>query len=177
MMTLLFKLVTLDFYPDFNSRVTNSRFLSTLKTVELVTWDYYLDFNSRVSNSRFLSWLNFKGMTLIWKEKINNIERKNIEYKIERKKGRSGSNRKILVHSNVSKFFKKQNTNILYCFVKRRCLDESSNIMDEKTPFILTTMKLPHLRSVVDQILKMNTSWCLLGCFCESFRYLEQYLI
>ena len=76
MMTLLFKLVTLDFYLDFNSRVTNSRFLSTLKTVELVTWDCYLDFNSRVSNSRFLSWLNFKGITLIWKEKINNIKRK-----------------------------------------------------------------------------------------------------
>ena len=63
---------------------------------------------------------------------------------MERKKGRSGSSRIILIHSNVSnqmmmlihsnvsKFFKKQHTNSLYCFAKSRSLDESSNSTDEK---------------------------------------------
>ena len=62
---------------------------------------------------------------------------------MERKKGRSGSNRMILVHSNVSnqmilihsnvrKFFKKQHSNSLYCFANRRSLDEGSNSMDNK---------------------------------------------
>ena len=70
------------------------------------------------------------------------MERKN-EHCMERKKGRSGSNRTIqfhlnvsnqmmLIHSNVNKFFKKQPTNTLYCFENRRTLDESSNSMDEK---------------------------------------------
>ena len=49
----------------------------------------------------------------------------------ERKKGRSGSDRMILVHSNVRKFFKKQSTNTLYCFASRHSLDESSNSMNE----------------------------------------------
>ena len=30
----------------------------------------------------------------------------------------------ILIHSNVSKFYEKQNTNMLYCFANRRSLDE-----------------------------------------------------
>ena len=69
------------------------------------------------------------------------MERKN--NCMERKKGRSGSNRMILIHSsvsyqmmlihsNVSKSFKKQHTNTLYCFANRRNLDESSNIINEK---------------------------------------------
>ena len=40
------------------------------------------------------------------------------------------STRMILIHSNVSKFFKKQHK--VYCFANRRSLDESSNSMDEK---------------------------------------------
>ena len=61
---------------------------------------------------------------------------------MERKKGRSGSNR-VSVHSNVSnqilltianvsKSFKKQHTNTLHCFENKYSLDESSNSMDEK---------------------------------------------
>ena len=38
----------------------------------------------------------------------------------------------ILIPLNASKFFKKQHANTLYCFAKRRILDESSNSMDEK---------------------------------------------
>ena len=107
------------------------------------------------------------------------------------------STQMMLVHSNVSKFFKKQHTNTLYCFANRHSLDESSNIMDKKfflkkvkvtsncvfkkvrkiyvykTPFTLKTMKLLRLRSVVDQIFKINTSRYLQGCFCESFHYLD----
>ena len=52
---------------------------------------------------------------------------------MEGKKGRSGSNRMILVHLNVSnpiilihlnvnKFFKKQHTTTLHCFANRRNL-------------------------------------------------------
>ena len=117
---------------------------------------------------------------------------------MERKKGRSGSSRIILIHSNVSnqmmmlihsnvsKFFKKQHTNSLYCFAKSRSLDESSNSTDEK--FFLKGIEIKSicvfkkvknikknrkknirlqdffhleksitLRSVVDQIFKMNT--------------------
>ena len=59
------------------------------------------------------------------------------------KKGRSENNQMILIHSNlnnriiliysnVSKSFKKQHTNMLYCFANRRSLDESSNSIDEK---------------------------------------------
>ena len=47
-----------------------------------------------------------------------------------RKGGRSGSNRMILIHSNVIKLFK-NNTLTLYCFANRSSLDESSNSMDE----------------------------------------------
>ena len=50
----------------------------------------------------------------------------------ERKKGRSGSDRMILVHSTVRKFFKKQRTDMLHCFASRHSLDESSNSMNEK---------------------------------------------
>ena len=32
-----------------------------IKNLELLIWDFYFDFNSRVSNSRFLSWLKFSG--------------------------------------------------------------------------------------------------------------------
>ena len=39
------------------------------------------------------------------------MKRKN-KHCMERKKGLSGSNRIILIHSNVSKFFKKKHTNI-----------------------------------------------------------------
>ena len=70
------------------------------------------------------------------------MKRKN-KHCMERKKGRSGSNRmilinsnvnnrKILIHSNGSKSFKKQHTNKLYCFANRRSLDESRDSMDEK---------------------------------------------
>ena len=70
------------------------------------------------------------------------MKRKN-KHCMQRKNGRSGSNRMILIYlnvsnriilfqSNVSKFFKKQHTNTLYCFANRRSLDESSNRMDEK---------------------------------------------
>ena len=38
----------------------------------------------------------------------------------------------LLIPLNASKFFKKQHANTLYCFAKRRILDESSNSMDEK---------------------------------------------
>ena len=41
------------------------------------------------------------------------------------------SNPMVLIHSNVSKFLKKENINMLYCFANRRSLDESSNSMDE----------------------------------------------
>ena len=61
---------------------------------------------------------------------------------MERKKGRSGSNRVsvhsnvsnqiLLINSNASKSFKKPHTNTLHCFENRRSLDESSNSMDEK---------------------------------------------
>ena len=62
---------------------------------------------------------------------------------MERRKGRSGSNRMIqinlnvrnrmiLIHSVVRKFFEKQHTNTLYCFENRHSLDESSDHMDEK---------------------------------------------
>ena len=51
---------------------------------------------------------------------------------MERKKGHSRRNRMILIHSNVSKCFKKQRTNMLYCFANRGSLDESNNSMDEK---------------------------------------------
>ena len=44
----------------------------------------------------------------------------------------NASNRMILIHSNVSKFFKKQHRPMLYFFANRRSLDESSNSMDEK---------------------------------------------
>ena len=50
----------------------------------------------------------------------------------ERKKGRSGSDRMILVHSNVRKFFKKQRPDTLYCFASRHSLDENSNSTNEK---------------------------------------------
>ena len=49
-----------------------------------------------------------------------------------KKKGRSGSNRIMLIHSNIRKLFKKQHSNTLYCFANRRILDESSSSMDEK---------------------------------------------
>ena len=63
---------------------------------------------------------------------------------MERKKGRSRSNRMILINSNVSKFFKKQHNNTLYSFLNRRSLAESSNSMDEtfflkKTEFLIFT--------------------------------------
>ena len=59
---------------------------------------------------------------------------------MERKTGRSGSNRMILVNSkvsnrmilirsNVRKFFRKQHTNTSYFFANRRSFDES---MDKK---------------------------------------------
>ena len=41
--------------------------------------------------------------------------------------------------------------------------------------FILKTIKLLRLGSAVDQIFKINTSRCLLVCFCESLRYFEQF--
>ena len=44
----------------------------------------------------------------------------------------NASNRMILIHSNVSKCFKKQHRNMLYFFANRRSLDESSNSIDEK---------------------------------------------
>ena len=44
----------------------------------------------------------------------------------------NASNQMILIHSNVSKFFKKQHTNTLHCFANRYSLDESSNSMDKK---------------------------------------------
>ena len=61
-----------------------------------------------------------------------NMKRK-IKHCMEGKKGRSGSNRMILVHLNVSnpiilihlnvnKFFKKQHTTTLHCFANRRSL-------------------------------------------------------
>ena len=43
------------------------------------------------------------------------------------------SNRIMLIHSSVNKFFKKQNTNMLHCFVNRRSSDESSDSMDKKS--------------------------------------------
>ena len=58
------------------------------------------------------------------------MKRKN-KHCMERKKGRSGSNQMVLIHSNVIKIFKKQHTNTLHCFANIRSLDESSNIMDE----------------------------------------------
>ena len=58
--------------------------------------------------------------------------KRNNKHYMERKKGRSGSNRIILIHSNASKFFKEQHTNTLYCFANRCNLDESSNSIDEK---------------------------------------------
>ena len=81
-----------------------------------------------IPNSRFLSWLNLK-------RKIKNK-------RIERKKRLWGSyqmilihwnvsNRTILIHLNISKFFKKQHNNTLQCFVNRSSFDESSNSMDE----------------------------------------------
>ena len=42
------------------------------------------------------------------------------------------SNRIMLIHSSVNKFFKKQNTNMLHCFVNIRSSDESSDSMDKK---------------------------------------------
>ena len=52
------------------------------------------------------------------------------------------SNQMILIHSNVSKLFKKQ-ANTLYCFANRRSFDESSNSMDQK--FFLKKIKLQDL--------------------------------
>ena len=46
----------------------------------------------------------------------------------------------LLIPLNASKFFKKQHANTLYCFAKRRILDESSNSMDEK--FFLTKIEV-----------------------------------
>ena len=37
----------------------------------------------------------------------------------------------ILIHLNVSTFFKKQHTDTLHNFANRRSLDESSNSMEE----------------------------------------------
>ena len=43
------------------------------------------------------------------------------------------SNQMRLIYSNVSKFFKKQQSNMLYCFTNsRRSLEESSDSMHEK---------------------------------------------
>ena len=61
---------------------------------------------------------------------------------MERKKGRSGSIRIsihsnvsiriIFIHSNISKSFRNQQSNTLYCFANRYSSHESSNSMDEK---------------------------------------------
>ena len=61
---------------------------------------------------------------------------------MERKKGRSGSNRVsvhsnvsnqiLLINSNVRKYFKKPHTNTMHCFENRGSLDGSSISMDEK---------------------------------------------
>ena len=50
---------------------------------------------------------------------------------MKRKKGSSGSNKMILLHSNVSKYFKKQHTNTVYCFASRHSLGENSNNTNE----------------------------------------------
>ena len=125
-----------------------------------------------------------------------------------KKKGRSGSNRIMLIHSNVSnqmmlihsnvrKLFKKQHSNTLYCFANRRILDESSSSMDEKfflkkievtsicvfkkSEIYMYTRRLESNGTVTfkiscrQDIFKMNMSWCLLECFCELFRYFEQF--
>ena len=43
------------------------------------------------------------------------------------------SNQMRLIYSNVSKFFKKEQSNMLYCFTNsRRSLEESSDSMHEK---------------------------------------------
>ena len=42
-------------------------------------------------------------------------------------------------------------------------------------PFILKTMKFLCLKSVVDQIFKMNTSWCLLRSCSKSNHYFKQF--
>ena len=45
----------------------------------------------------------------------------------------NASNQMTLIYSNVSKFFKKQQNNMLYCFTNsRRSLEESSDSMHEK---------------------------------------------
>ena len=51
---------------------------------------------------------------------------------MERKKRRSESNRMILIHSNVRKFFEKQHSNRLYYFANRLSLDGSNSSMNEK---------------------------------------------
>ena len=65
------------------------------------------------------------------------MERKN-KHCMERRKGRSGSNRMILIHSNVSNQMTLIHSNVskvfntLYFFANRRSLNDSSNSMDEK---------------------------------------------
>ena len=83
------------------------------------------------------------------------MNRKN-KHCIESKKGRSESNRMILINSNVSKFFKKQHTNALYYFENRRSLDESSKSMDEK--LFLRKIEVTRFIGILSLIRRMSTA-------------------
>ena len=64
--------------------------------------------------------------------------------------------RMILIHSNVSKFYKKQHTNMPYCFSNRPSLDWSTDSMDEsfflkKTDVARFVERLFHLTTIEEQ--------------------------
>ena len=69
---------------------------------------------------------------------------------MERKKRRSVISNRILIHSNVSKSFKKQHTNTLHCLANRHSLVETSKSMDEK--FFLKKIKVTRFGSTFSRV-------------------------
>ena len=72
-MTSLFELVT-----------PQRKIFNSIKILELLTPDFYLYFNSRVTNSRFLSWLKLSSYKLEIFILIN-FQRNNIDMKKKKK--------------------------------------------------------------------------------------------
>ena len=61
----------------------------------------------------------------------------------------SNVSNRIIIHSNVSKFFKKEHTATLYCFANECSLDGDSNSMDER--FFLNKIEVTRMLTSIEE--------------------------
>ena len=61
----------------------------------------------------------------------------------------SNVSNRIIIHSNVSKFLKKEHTATLYCFANECSLDGDSNSMDER--FFLNKIEVTRMLTSIEE--------------------------